>query len=245
MGDIAAAMQNEFANRQAMHLTVLDHLNQPSSKAVWEGKPPLKFTEKVAAFRAKLTELTDHLARQQAAIAGLAADKDREEEELEDIAFDIGQTLADYFDDNGREADAAKVDLSRSGWRRLRDTALLAKAELLKSLLNAALAADTPGLAGYGITAADGAALSKELADYAALVAAPSGGISTRRALTLALRPSFREASALLSSLDRLVNRFRSQPGGPAFIANWRTARIIRDLGESAPPATPPPAAAQ
>jgi hypothetical protein len=229
-------MQNEFANRQAMHLTVLDFLDQPTSKTIWDGKPPVAFTQKVAAFRAKVADLTTLIASQQAAITGLTADKDREEEELEDLAFEIGQALAAYFVDKGREADAEKIDLPRSAWRRLRDTALLAKAALLQGLLDAALAADTAGLAPYGITPADSTALAKELADYAALAAAPAGGISTRRALTQALRPSFREANEILAALDRLVPRFRRAAGGPAFIANWRTARIIRDLGSGPAP---------
>jgi hypothetical protein len=56
------------------------------------------------------------------------ADKAREEQELEDLAHEISQALAGWFEDQGREADASQIDLSASAWQALRDPALVAKA---------------------------------------------------------------------------------------------------------------------
>jgi hypothetical protein len=63
------------------------------------------------------------------------------------------------------------------------------------------------------------------------------------------LRPKFREVAELLAKMDRLVLRFRRDEPGTRFAAAWDAARIIRDLGGSAPgtpaapeaPATPTP----
>ncbi len=131
--------------------------------------------------------------------------------------------------------------MSLSAWRRLRDTALLAKATLLKTRLRAALDnEDLVALAEYGIAESDYTLYSKELADYQAVVESPSGGIATRKALTAALRPDFREVSVLLKSLDRLVLRFRTTDAGKAFAENWKNARVIRNFGATNPEPVPP-----
>ena len=233
-------MRDEFANRQSMHLTVLNLLLKPESKAVWEGNNPVKFTEKAGIFRTKATALTGTIAEKTKIITGEAEEKDREEDELEVIAQEYGSVFAEYLNDLGREGEAAEFELSLSGWQGLRDTVLLAKATLLKTRLTAALAADAPGLAGYGITPADLVLYTKELADYEKVIQNPSGAIATRKALTAALRPDFREVLNILLSMDRLVLRFRGTPEGKAFAANWKTARIVRDLGGNNPDPEPP-----
>ena len=64
-----------------------------------------------------------------------------------------------------------------------------------------------------------------------------------RKALTAALRPKFREVAELLTKMDRVVLRFRKTEAGAHFAAAWKNARIIRDLGGSAPgePGAPTP----
>ncbi len=233
-------MRDEFTNRQSMHLTVLNLLDKPESKAVWEDNNPVKFTERVGEFRAKVTALTATIAGKTNIISGQAVEKDREETELEIIAQELGVTFAEYLGDQGREGEAAEFELSLSKWQGLRDTALLAKATLLKTRLTATLAADAPGLAGYGITPADLTLYTKELADYEQVIQNPSGAIATRKALTAALRPEFREVLNILLSMDRLVLRFRGTPEGKAFAANWKTARTVRDLGSNNPDPEPP-----
>lgn len=53
--------------------------------------------------------------------------------------------------------------------------------------------------------------------------------------LTAALRPSFRKVSVILKSMDHLALRFRSTVPGKAFADNWKTARVVRDLGSNNP----------
>jgi len=239
-------MKNEFANRQNMHLAVLALLAllaDPAYQPVWKDKNPVLFTTRAAALGLKVNALTGLISGQQTDTTGHAADKDREDQELEDCAHEIGEALAGWFEDQGREADAAPIDLALSTWQSLRDVGLIAKAKLLHEKLTAALATDAAALVEYGLDAADATLLAKETADYEKLVATPAAAISGRKALTIALRPSFSEVSRLLAKMDRLVLRFRKTEPGARFAAAWKAARIVRDLGEAAPaePAAPTP----
>ena len=150
----------------------------------------------------------------------------------------------DWYEENGRDGEAAQIDLSLSSWQDMRDAALIAKARVLHQKLTDALATDAAALADYGLTADDATQLAKELADFENITADPSLAISKRRSLTVTLRPKFREVSQLLKKMDRLVPRFRKTEAGTAFANAWSAARIIRDIGGSAPqPPAPGPEA--
>lgn len=236
-------MQNEYANRQNMHLTVLTLLDTSQYQATWKDQKPLPFTARAAELRSLVAALTALISSQQAATTGYAETKEREEQELETLAHEIGQTLADWYEENGREGDSAQIDLSLSAWQRLRDTELIAKAKLLHQKLTAALAENPTELAEYDLTPADATLLAKETADFEQITADPAAAISRRRALTVTLRSRFAEVARLLKKMDRLVLRFRRTEPGAAFANAWTASRIIRDLGTSTPaapePATP------
>ncbi len=236
-------MKNEFANRQNMHLAILTLLSNPDHEPVWKNKAPLAFTNRATALVPLVNGLTNLLAAQQADTTGHAADKEREEQELETVAHEISEALADYFEDQNREADAAQVSLPISGWQRLRDVALIARARLLQQALGAALTENAAELEDYDLTADDATLLAKETVDYEALVANPAAAISARRARTAALRPKFREVGDLLAKMDRLVLRFRKTEPGILFADTWTATRIIRDLGQAAPQPPAPPTA--
>jgi hypothetical protein len=235
-------MKNEFANRQNMHLAVIALLDQPMHHPAWQSQKPVLFTTRAAVLRTIVDGLTTLISGQQTDTTGHAADKEREQLELEYCAHEISQTLADWFEDQGKEAEAAPISLSLSAWQSLRDVDLIGKARLLHQKLTAALATDAAALVDYGLDPADATLLAKETADFEALVAAPAAAISGRKALTKILRPKFREVSALLAKMDRLVLRFRSDEPGTRFADAWQATRIVRDLGGSAP-AEPAPIA--
>ena len=234
-------MQNEYANRQNMHLTLLKLLEDPSHEGAWKNQKPTAFTTRAAELLPLIGSLTGLLTQQQAATTGYAETKARVEQELENLVHEIGQTLADWYEENGREGDSAQIDLSLSAWQRLRDTDLIGKAHLLHQKLTAALASHAADLAEYDLTPADATLLAEEIADFETITADPAAAISRRRALTLTLRPQFREVSLLLKKMDRLLPRLSRNPGGPEFANAWTASRIVRDLGTSAP-ATPAPA---
>jgi hypothetical protein len=79
--------------------------------------------------------LTGLIASQTADTTGHAADKEREEEELETAAHEVSEALADWYETQGHLADANALSLSLSGWQRLRDVELLAHAKKLRSSL--------------------------------------------------------------------------------------------------------------
>jgi len=236
-------MKNEFANRQNMHLAIVALLADPAHQPAWKDQTPAVFTARAAALVPMVQALTDTIAAQQATITGYADDKEREEQELESAAHEISEALADWYEDQNREADAERVSLSFTGWQRLRDVELIARAKLLHQSLTNALAGNATSLAEHGLTAADATLLAKETADFETLVANPAAAISGRKALTAALRPKFRQVGDLLAKMDRLVLRFRKTDVGIRFADTWKAARIIRDLGEAAPQPPAPPAA--
>ena len=228
-------MQNEFANRQNMHLTVLNLLENPAYQSAWQSQKPAAFATRAALFAPQVRALTDLIGAQQAATTGFAQAKDREEQDLEHTAHEISQILSDWYEESGREGDAAQIDLPLSAWQRLRDTELIAKSHLLQQKLSAALASHPAELADYDLTPADATHLAKETADFELLTADPSAAISRRKSLTVALRPAFREVAILLDKMDRLVLRFRRTELGTSFANAWDASRTIRDLGGSTP----------
>lgn len=237
-------MNDYYLNRLNMGRKVLACLNKPDHLLLWQNQPPVKFTTKVAEAAAMLAELEALAGKQSLATNGAAADKRREEKELEDTAHALGRAVVACCRDAGDEAGAAPFDLPISGWRKLRDEILLGKARELEA--KAAALAGTPGGADYGITAASVADLKKEADDYATLIAAPDAAIGGRKALTASVRPAFAAFEAKLQEMDDLALAFRSTAAGAAFVATYFHARTINDRGsgpaEKKPAPTPPPA---
>jgi hypothetical protein len=224
-------MKDEFSNRRAMHLTVLGYLDLPANIPIWKNKRPKAFTAKSALLRSKVAALGPIIAEQEATLTGHAAQKEREALDVEILAQEIGAALAGYHEDAGREGEAALTDFSITTWHTMRETSLLEKARFVHGKLVAALATDVAGLDDYGLEAADAAALLKEINEYAEIIKSPQTAKVTRKTLTVALRPSFRDVSEILVSMDRLVLRFRTDAAGKQFAAGWKNARRITDLG--------------
>ena len=126
-------MKDEFVNRLAMFQTCLGTLNSPEHKPTWFNQPPIAITTKVGQAVTAVADLEAFLAQYGADITGAAADKRREEQELEVAAYRLGSALAVWFRDHNDETNAAKVDSPLSGWRRLRGQTLLEAARLSRS----------------------------------------------------------------------------------------------------------------
>jgi hypothetical protein len=237
-------MKNIYINRLDMCRTVSTLLNDASLQTVWQNQAPLIFTTKAQLLQKAIEDFAAVAADQEKIITGHAADKEREEAELEDLSHEIGQTLADYYYDAEQDQNAHVVEFSATAWRRLRDEQLLNRSRTLATKLSQALAADAATLANYGLDAADATALNAAIEDYANAIATPSQAIATRKALTASLRGKYNVISDLLGSMDKLVLRFRKTAPGKAFAAQWQAARVIRDRSQAAKtaPATPPDA---
>lgn len=234
-------MKDEFSNRQSMHLTVVGFLDIPGNVPLWKNQRPLAFTTKAVLLKTKVEALGEIIRQQEAAITGYAEQKEREAQDVESLAQEIGSILAGYHEDAGREAEAAMTDYSATRWHTMRDTSLLEKARLVHQKLLASLDTDAAGLEEHGLDAADATALLKEIGEYAEIIQSPQAAKASRKALTLSLRPRFREISLILQSMDRLAPRFRSTEAGKQFAASWKNARNIIDLGHGPAPTPPTP----
>lgn len=233
-------MKDEFTNRLGAFRTTLDFLNQPANKLIWQGQPPARFGSLVTQASAAVDALAAFCQEQSAVITGAAQDKKREEEELEIAAHRLGQAVAECCNGVGNHADAARCDFTLSKWRQMRDAHLLANAREVVRIARALLAGPHAAEAGEcGITTVSVDTCENEANDYAALIAAPQQAIANRKGHTTLLRDRFNEVEAIFDRLDSLVIQFPT----PAFIAGYRAARTIRDLGrgpgngeEPAPP---------
>ena len=156
--------------------------------------------------------------------------------------------LAIWLRDQGDEENAAKVDLTLSGWRGLRDQQLLEKSRLVHQLGEAVTGGpDAEAAAAYGITTEALAKLKKETDDYDAVITAPQQAIAERTARTQQLRQRFNAVESQFQVFDRPIELFRATPEGRDMIAAWQASRVIRDLGHGpssqAPEESPTPEA--
>jgi hypothetical protein len=238
-------MNDFYLNRLNMGRKVYACLDNPVHVPLWQGVPPLRLTTAIGEGRTMLAGLETLASKQGMKTTGSAADKAREEKELEDAAHMLGRLVVCCCRDAGDEAGAATYDLPISGWRRMRDEALLQTARALEA--KAGEIAATPTGAEYGITAAAVAALKKEADDYAALIVAPDDAIGGKAALTKKVRPAFAAFEAKLQVIDDLILPLRASEDGALLVAKYEEARTINDRGhrpgtDETPPPAPPAA---
>lgn len=238
-------MNNVINNRIDTFRARLAVLDTPSNTLIWDGMAPLKFSEKVTSARSLTAILAELAGRQTATTVGHAQDKRREEKELEDEAHKLGRAFVNYCKDTADIATAAKYDFQISGWRRLRDEVLLNKARLLATDAGLIATGSTANAAaGYGITPAAIAKLTKEADDYENVITAPVNAIGERSTLTAELLPKSREIAELFDQMDDLAIQFRGSPAGDAFVATWLASGQIIDRGRGPgaedTPAKPP-----
>lgn len=227
-------MQDDLTNRLDSFDRSLDVLDLPEHKPIWEDKPPVMFTTKVAEARTMVGEIKDAQQRQEADTGGATGEKDREETELEAAASILGEALVIYYTDKGQETEAGELDLTETDWIKLRDQQLLGKAQLVidraLSLTAGATAADA---AKYGITPEAVAALMKERTDYDKIVNAPGVAIAVRKALTKGFRPAFTATERKFADVDKLIRQFGTTTAGRTMIKAWNAARLIKDAGHA------------
>ncbi len=234
-------MRDEFANRQSMHLTVLNLLDKPESRAVWEDNNPIKFTERVGEFRAKVTALTATIAEKTSDITGQAVEKDREETELEVLAQELGVTFAEYLGDQGREGEAAEFELL---------PLQMAEPARYRPPRQSHPPQDPPHrrprrrrTRPHRIRHLPRRSRPLHQGTRRLRKSHPEPLRSHRHPQSPHRRPPPglpRSAQYPPLHRHRLVLRFRTTPEGKAFAANWKTARTVRDLGSNNPDPEPP-----
>lgn len=240
-------MNDRNANYLNMARRALACLNKPEHSALWAAVPPMAFGTKVAAATTLLTQTEDLAQKQTRATTGAAEDKAREEKELEDICHLLGGAIVTCCLDAGDATGAAPFDLDITDWRKLRHEILLQRAEDLATAIAAAIAADAPTAASYGLDTLSHSQLVKETADFRAFIVAPDTAIGDRAAATRGLNAKVKALLAALDPIDRLIVQYKTTPAGEAFVAAYFAARTIYDRGhgpgeeEDPTPAPTPP----
>ena len=232
-------MNDQLLNRLTAFQTSRDTLFSAQWKPVWEGKSPVIFTDRAEEAKTALAGLEEFCRKHGVVITGSAEDKDREETELEDAAFNNAKALVEFYRAAGQETEAAKYDFPITRWRRLRDSELLTEAKSVRLAITALAAGpDAAEAAKYDLTPAVAAMLQKEAADYEGFLTAPTQAIIGRKGLTAQLRTQFNAVGAKFESLDNLAGKFGTTPAGRDFVAAYKSARIIR--GANGPGAAAP-----
>lgn len=230
-------MKDEFTNRLHAFRTTLNYLLMPEQRPTWEGKTPVRFTTLTTQAVGAVEDLADFCQKQSASIKGAAMDKAREEKELEDAAFTLGQAVGECCGALGNETDAMKCAFPLSKWQGMRDAALLANAREVVRIAQETLAAHPVEAAECGITEAAIQACASEVDDFQRVLTSPQQAIATRKAHTALLRDRFNEVESIFTRMDALIGQFPDA----TFVHGYRAARTVRDLGHG--PGTPPTSA--
>lgn len=235
-------MNDRYRSRLAMFKASLAVLNLPEYKPLWQRQPPLIFTTKVVATEGLVAALEAAAQAQSTDITGGAADKAQEERELEDVCILYGGTAAMWYRDHGDATNAAKIDLTPSGWRKLAEQELIGQSRVLRDLLQAIVDSGTGEADDWGLTAEAVASITKESDEFAAAITDPQTARAKRKAQTAALRPQFAAINDALSDLDSLILHFSGAPAGDSLIAAYQNARNIIDRGKGSSTAPEEPA---
>lgn len=229
-------MTSEFDIRLKAFNRALGMLDLPENVTLWKDRAPLMFTVKKEEAVLMVAALTEASQRQEAGLGGLTQEKDREEGELEDAAYMVGQALALWFKDHQQESGAGEVDLTRSEWKLMRDQRLLSKSQRVIDLTAAVTGGpEAVEAAKYGLTPEALTLLIKERADYDHIVSAPGVAQSLRRALTKGFRPAFNLVEAKFKELDMLMIQFGGTAAGRVLTAAWKDARLKKGAGGGIP----------
>lgn len=234
-------MNDDTTNRLNMIGTCLTLADQPASRAVWDGHPPVAFGTGYTALAAAYAEALATAQDAATDITGTAEAKASAERILEDTAYLLARALASYYRSIGDLENLAKVNVSKSSIVRLRHQALSTRAGEIRDLAQAAVAA--PTAADYAITAARVTALTEALDAFAALRNAPRSASTARSGMRDELITQVAGLMEEVRGLDDLVLQFADSPAAREFSDAWKHARMIIDAGHgpSQPPTPPPP----
>ena len=233
-------MNDPLVNRLAMIGATITVANDVQHRTVWENQPPQDFGTGLAALKLAYTAATGIASQAELTGGGAADAKGAAQTELEDKAFEMARALAVHFKKENDLVSRAKVDVTITAIRRLRDEALVSKTTEIRDLGN--VAAASPNAAGRGITAARITELTAAIAAFAALRNAPRGQTVTRSSMLRELETRVADLVDAIRDLDDLVVQFERTFPGRVFSDAWSQARQIVDSGHRFEPEVPPTA---
>jgi hypothetical protein len=194
-----------------------------------------------AALRTENAEALQLGQRQTQRTTETADGKHEAETRLEDLIIEEAGLLQSYSEDHRDVVNLAKVTVMPSAVRVLANQELLSLGKTIADLAEPLTVGDpTPG-ADFDITVESVAGLREAAESFGDQIGQPAGTRAARKEVTRELREKAQGMLKLLDNMDRLLPRFRKQPGGPEFTGAWNNARRIVNLGhrfEKAPEAT-------
>jgi hypothetical protein len=215
----------------------------PNYVPVWQGQPPEDFATDFAELQTAYIAVQVKAALVEKASGGASDLKAVAETNLEDSTHVLARALANHFKKTGDLDNRAKVDVSKSAIQKLKAQDLVAKCTQIRDLGTVVVA--QPKAVQRGVTAARITAVTDALPLFTAVMNAPRGQIINRSTLLKEIETDTADLLEQLADLDDLVLQFDSTDLGLRFIAAWKQARIIVDVGHSAPhPPEPTPAPA-
>ena len=155
--------------------------NSTDYKPVWTGNPPAGFGTDMATLQTNYGSVTVLAAQADAATGGGDDASAAAETALENAAFILARSLANYFKKKGDLDNLGKVDVTKTDIVRLRKQVLLDKATAILNLASAAVS--DPAAAGRGVTAARIATLTAAIAAFGKVMNTPRGQIVNKSAL--------------------------------------------------------------
>lgn len=238
-------MKDRYANRLDMIGARITLANLPEYQSVWQNQTPLDFETDLAAITVEYGA-TNALAGQiSGAGTGVADGKDLAETALENTAHTLARALAVHFKKVNNPADRAKVNVTKTAIRKLRDQALVDFTSQIRDLGTAALT--DPTAADRGVTAARVSALNGAIVLFNNLKNQPRGNIVNRSTILREVETRVAGLREDMADLDDLALQFDGTATGRQFIEAWKQAGIILDAGHGpgygqppTPPVTPP-----
>jgi hypothetical protein len=106
----------------------------PQHRPVWDNMPPLDFGIDFTTMKTAYAAATGIASQAGDADGGSADAKDAAETDLEDKAYGLARALAVHFKKEGDLVNRAKINVTRSSIKRLRDESLLTKTTEIRNL---------------------------------------------------------------------------------------------------------------
>lgn len=223
--------ENKFSTYRVV-LSVLDE-NQTAVATL----PAL--SSAVTNFKTLVSDISVRDTEYTTSISGKTRAKNLVEDELIDILIPLAESLNAYASRNKIEDLKAKSKVSRTKLKGMRDTDMISKVRLIHGLLDSNIAV----LSDFGITSVKVTDLLNKIIEYEAALGVKETSFATKSATRQTLSQLFDQADLVLKTeIDALMENFKA--GNKMFYDQYRSARVIKDLGlghEEVPaPPTPP-----
>jgi len=216
-------MNSKFENKLSMYLTVKKLLN--INNALWAAIAG--FASVVTTFFSKITLIKNTENKQARSSKGITQDKKNKKTELIDMMLMVQGGIQSFANDTNDEDLYESVNFTESDLRKLGDSVLVDRAELVLETANNHAADILP----KGITAVILGDFQTLITEYDELVPGPRSIIANKKTATQLLTLLFAQEDELLKkNLDKLMLQFKNTQ--PEFYIDYLNSREVIDLGQ-------------